>query len=77
MRYYVTTSQTTVHPDDEGFVTRKEARTAMRADAREDFERCKQLWKSAYYDASPDAIEIRAGRDRQCPLWRRFAVVSF
>lgn len=77
-RYYITSSQCSVHPDDDGFSTLAEARKEMRAEAREDFKRAKSRWPGAYYDAStPDTVEIRAGKDRQCPLWRRFSVVSF
>lgn len=78
MRFYLLFSGTTVHPSDPGFATRAEAQVELRNAWLEELATAKRRgWKHAVCSHTKDSFEIRAGRDRQCPLWTRGAIVSF
>lgn len=77
MRFYLLFSGTTVHPSDPGFATRAEAQTALKEAWVAELTLCRRRWKHAVCSHTKDSFEIRAGRNRQCPLWTRGAVVSF
>lgn len=77
MRYYITSSQTSVHPDDEGFATKAEAWTALREEVAVDLARARAKWGKAHKAVFENGVEIRATRDPQSTLWRRYTIISF
>lgn len=76
LRYYITATGYTIHPQDTGFETLKEAKEALREAANDELRRARCKWKTAHAARSPLSVTITANRDTRSALWTNLSIVQ-
>ncbi len=75
-RYFLTFHGYTVHPQDRGFASLKEARAEQRSIIQEDLAKARRKWGRASLMKAGDSFAIHACRDSQSAMWSAGNIVA-